>query len=258
MRIRPFLWIIAALMAAQALLGLFADVYRDTGWIRDTWLGNDLVTLGIAVPVLAASIASWRRAGRILSLGVLGYAIYNYAYYLLGAEINSQFPLYVALIVLSILALAGILSTRNEVHAEFEAPPEGRGFAFPAAIFLFIGAGLGAVWLLSWAGYILLGRPLPQASSVFRLVASLDLVLMVCPLVAGGVLLLRKSRYGILIGAIIGIQAFLYLLVLCLNSALISVKAGAFPGELPVWGSLLAVEGSGLGAFLAQMRKRAS
>ncbi len=258
MRIRINLWIIAALMAAQALLGLFADVYRDTGWIRDTWLGNDLITLGIAVPVFAASIASWRRIGRILSLGVLGYSIYNYAYYLLGAEINSQFPLYVALMVLSIIGLASILSTRNELHAEFDTPPEGRGFVYPAAIFIFIGVGLGAVWLLSWAGYILLAKPLPQSSTVFRLVASLDLVLMAFPLVAGGILLLRRSRFGFLISAIIGVQAFLYLLVLCLNSALISIKAGAFPGELPVWAALLAIEGSGILLFLARMRKEAS
>jgi hypothetical protein len=36
---------------------------------------------------------------------MLGYAVYNYAYYLFGARMNELFPLYVLLFVLPIVAL---------------------------------------------------------------------------------------------------------------------------------------------------------
>ena len=40
------------------------------------------------------------------------------------------------------------------------------------------------------------GKTLPQSSSIFRLIASLDLVLMINPLIASGILLFKKNRQG--------------------------------------------------------------
>ena len=83
---------LAALMATQALLGLLASgAYRDVAWIKATWFGNDLVTLLIAVPLLLGAMWSASRGStraRLIWLGVLGYAVYNYTYYVLGAALN--------------------------------------------------------------------------------------------------------------------------------------------------------------------------
>ena len=49
-------------MLAQAALGLmFRAQYRDSEWIATTWLGNDWVTLGIVLPLLAANLKLTRR-----------------------------------------------------------------------------------------------------------------------------------------------------------------------------------------------------
>lgn len=84
----------------------------------------------------------------------------------------------------------------------------GKNYIYLAIIFLFIGVGLGTVWIINWAGYIFVGKALPQSSLIFRLIAGLDLVMMINPLIAGGILLLKKNPQGICIGSIIGIQAF--------------------------------------------------
>jgi len=90
-------------MAVQAALGLlFSDRDRDADWIRATWFGNDLVTLSIAVPLLVAGAVSARRGsscGLLVWLGVLGYSVYNYAFYLFGAALNAFLLLYAIALV---------------------------------------------------------------------------------------------------------------------------------------------------------------
>src|SRR5687767_1322755 len=83
---------LAALMLVQSILGLlFQEQYRDAEWIKATWFGNDWVTLILAVPLLIVAIImanGGSRRGQLVWLGMLGYAFYNYAYYLFGAALN--------------------------------------------------------------------------------------------------------------------------------------------------------------------------
>src|SRR5688572_22737629 len=79
---------LAALMVVQSVLGLlFQGQYRDVAWIQATWFGNDWVTLVAAVPLLVVALVLASRGstrGLLLWLGMLGYAVYNCAYYLFG------------------------------------------------------------------------------------------------------------------------------------------------------------------------------
>jgi hypothetical protein len=83
------------IMVTQASLGLtWWTAYRDDDWIRAAWFGNDWVTLVVAAPLLFRAVI---RAGdgsirhRLLWLGLVGYAVYNYAFYLFGAALNIFF-----------------------------------------------------------------------------------------------------------------------------------------------------------------------
>ena len=86
-------------MVVQSVLGLvFQDQSRDVEWIKATWFGNDWVTLVVAVPLLVIALVMARRGsvpGLLSWLGLVGYAVYNYAYYLFGAALNAFFLLYV-------------------------------------------------------------------------------------------------------------------------------------------------------------------
>ena len=240
--------LLAALMAVQASLGLvLRREYRDVDWIVATWFGNDWVTLVVAVPLLVAGLARSTRGSlraRLIWLGLLGYAVYNYAFYLLGAALNVFFPVYVAAVVLAAVALIRALSATapDAVAAGFSAAP----VRLIGGCLLFIGCGLAAVWIWTWAAHVFAGHPTPVEPEAFRLVAALDLSLMVPALTSGGALLWQRRPWGYVIAAIAGIQGSLYLLVLSVNAVvLISRGLSAPPGELPIWGTLLVITATG-------------
>ena len=139
---------LALLMLAQGLTGLLLrDRYRDADWIRATWFGNDWVTLVVALPLMLTAAARARAGsvrGLLLWLGLLGYAVYNYAFYLFGAALNVFFPLYVASVVLAAVSLILALSTLDagSVADAFEAAAPVR---LVGGVLVAIGSGLAVV-----------------------------------------------------------------------------------------------------------------
>ncbi|MDR7419016.1 MAG: hypothetical protein QN178_08905 [Armatimonadota bacterium] len=233
---------LAILMATQAVLGLvFPDGYRDTGYVRATWCGNDWVTLVVGVPVLITGLLLERRdsvRGRLAWMGALGYGVYNYAFYLFGAALNVFLPLYVGTFLLALVPLILALSCTDAagVAATFRSSTPVR---LVGGYLIVVAAGLTAVWLGMWAAHVFAGRPTPVDPEAFKIVAALDLTVMVPALLTGGVLLRRKHPWGYVIAPIAAIQGALYLLVLSVNSVIFIVRGLAeVPGELPVWGIL--------------------
>ena len=229
-------------MVTQASLGLlFPGAYRDVDWIKATWYGNDLVTLVVAAPLLSIALALLDRGsvrGLLLWLGMLGFAAYNYAFYLLGAALNAFCLIYVVALVLALVLLILAFSSidAQQIADRFDETVPAR---LIGGVLIFIGAGVAFVWTAIWAAYVFADRPTPVESDAFRLVAALDLSFMVPALIVGGVLLWRQTPLGIVIATIASIQGALYLLVLSINSV-VAIQRGlaAAPGELPVWAAL--------------------
>lgn len=73
---------------------------------------------------------------------------------------------------------------------------------------------LGAVWSVLWAGRVVAGAALPVGVEVFRVVAALDLTILVPVLVGGGCLFRRRRPWGYVLGAAAGVMGSGYLLVL--------------------------------------------
>lgn len=233
---------LAGCMGVQALLGLvLPGLYRDAGYVSETWFGNDLVTLVLALPLLLVGLALERRGalpGRLLWLGGLGYAAYNYAFYLFGAALNAFFLLYIAALLLATAAMVLVLS-RTNAHAVAAGFSPRTPVKLVGGYLVFAAVGLTVVWVVMWAGYVLAGRPTPGSPETFKLVAALDLTLMVPALALGGILLWRRHPWGYLIAILASVQGALYLTVLALNGALFILRGLAeAPGELPVWGTL--------------------
>jgi hypothetical protein len=226
-------------MTVQSGLGIvFAHEYRDVEWVRATWFGNDWVTLVVAAPLLIVSVAraatgSIRAA--LVWMGLTGYALYNYAFYLFGAALNAFFPIYVAGVVLAVSVLTLALSHMepNRIAANVGTAARVR---FIGGSLLFIAAGLSTAWIALWAAYVFAGRPTPLEPDAFKLVAALDLSLMVPALSVGGVLIWKRMPWGFVVAALASIQGALYLFVMCVNSVVV-IQRGIVraPGELPIW-----------------------
>ena len=230
---------VAVLMGTQSVLGLaLQGQYRDVEWIRATWFGNDWVTLILALPLLVVALARVRRGsvrGQLLWLGMLGYSTYNYAFYLFGAALNVFFPLYAILLVLSVVGLILALS-RIDVSAVAGGFAVRTPVRIIGGVLVGIGVGLACLWLAMWAGYAFAGRPTPIEPEAFKLVAALDLTVMVPALTTGGILLWRGAAWGFVLATLAGVQGALYLLVLAVNSLIMIRRDLAEPpGELPIW-----------------------
>jgi hypothetical protein len=250
--------VIAALMTAQAALGrLLEGQYRDVAWIRATWFGNDLVTLLLAVPLLVTALVLVRRGSvraLILWLGLLGYSAYNYAYYMLGAALNAFFPLYVLLLILSVVTLILVVSriAASQIAASLRAQTPVRVIG---GYFIFVAASLSLAWFGMWAAYVFAGRPTPVEPEAFKLVAALDTSIMVSLMGFGGVLLWRRNAWGGIVAGLAGIQGSLYLIVLSVNASVaISRSLVEAPGELPVWGGLAVTTVTATAALLRGFR----
>jgi hypothetical protein len=250
---------LAGLMTAQALAGVaFAEHYRDAEPIRTTWFGNDWVTMVLAVPLMLAGLAragGGSIRGLLLWLGMLAYGVYNYAFYLFGAALNVFFPLYVLLLVVSVVALILALASLDVAAVAMSFSPATPARTIGGSL-TGIGIGLASVWIAMWAAHVFGGRPTPVHPEAFKIVAALDLALMMPALVAGGILLWRQRAWGYVIASLSSIQGALYLLVLSVNSA-VAIRRGLAnaPGELPVWGTLFAVTGVIAFVLLANVRR---
>jgi hypothetical protein len=93
LKIPRILSICIAILAAIAALGglLLPGLYRDNPFVTAVWKGNDLVTLAVAVPLLAAAMVfSMRGSVRafLIWMGMLDFMLYNYAFYLFAAAFN--------------------------------------------------------------------------------------------------------------------------------------------------------------------------
>jgi hypothetical protein len=176
--------------------------------------------------------------GRLVVLGIAAYAIYNYAFYLFGAALNAFFPLYAACLLLGVATL-GLGASRYDLTRLASSFAAWTPVRLIGGYLAGVAAGLTVVWLGMWGAYAFAGRPTPIEPEAFKVVAALDLCLMVPALACGGVMLWRRRPAGYLVATVAAIQGALYLLVLSVNAA-IAIRRGvaAAPGELPIWAPL--------------------
>ena len=237
--------IVAALAVVASAGGLFLrGLYRDNTFVTAAWRGSDVVTLIVAVPLLAGAarlaIDGSRRA-LLVWLGMLDYMLYAYAYYVFGAAFNRFFLIYVAIFALStqalIFALAG--TDAGALSAAFGPRTPVRAIA---AYMLIVAAGLSAVYVAQSIGFIVTGE-LPAivvaTGHSTSIVFAIDLSLLVPGLVLGGFWLWQRRPWGYLLAGILNIKGAVYTLGLAVGSWQ-AAKAG-IPGaaaQLPFWGLL--------------------
>ena len=271
MKTASILSILIAILATIASIGglTLNGLYRDNTFVRVTWLGNDWVTLVLAVPILVGTlIFSHRRDSKglkkppesaiLIWMGMLDYMLYNYAFYLFGAAFNWFFLLYVALVGLSIFALIyGLASLdANGISRQFR---ERMPVKWIGGYFLFVAGGLGAVYVTQSISFILTGQ-LPSIIStsghITNVVFALDLTLVIPWLALGAFWLMKRKPWGYIIAGMLSVKGPLYMFILAVNTFLV-IKAGlGGEAELPLWGTLTALGLVASGLFYTNMKPK--
>jgi hypothetical protein len=230
---------VAFLMVVASAAGLFIDgLYQDGPWAREALRGGDLTTLLLAAPILGWSLILSIRGSlpaRAAWIGALAYGIYNYAYYVFGAEFNDLFLLHIALLTLSIWATAVAVASLD-VGAVAAAFRVGRAARWVGGFLVLVGSILGGLWVFLAIRFAVTGKLMADIpADGIHLVFAIDLSLLVPALVVAGVLLWRRTTIGVVFGAVMAVMGGLYqvnLLVAGVFQANADVAgAKAFPPE---------------------------
>jgi hypothetical protein len=234
--------ILIAVLATIASIGglLLEGLYRDNAFVKTTWLGNDAITLFLAIPILVAALVFSSRGSlkaQLVWMGMLDYILYNYAFYLFGSAFNWFFLIYVALVGLSIFALIFGLTNLNVngISQQFgDRPP----VKWIGGYFLFVAFGLTVVYLMLSITFIATGEVpdiVTRSGHVTNVVFALDLILLIPWLVLGAIWLMKRKSWGYIIAGIVNVKAPLYTFILCVNTILVVKKGLGGGDELPLW-----------------------
>jgi hypothetical protein len=153
--------LIVGLMVVASVAGLFVSgLYPDGAWAREALKGGDLATLVLAAPLLLGALilsARGSRRAKVAWVAMLGYSIYNYAYYVFGAELNDVFLLHIAIMSMSIFALA-LLAPRLDVAGIAARIREGAAAEWIGAFLVLVGLGQGGLWAFLIVRFALTGE----------------------------------------------------------------------------------------------------
>jgi hypothetical protein len=143
------------LLAAAALAGVaWPGLYRDAPSLVPQLVGQDWVTLLVAVPALAAAtvaVRRGRRLGVLAALGVHGYAAYSYALYAFGVRHNPLFLVYVAILGTSVWALvAGFAAL--DLRDRAGAAAARLDWRWIGGLFVTLAIAFAALWLADVVG----------------------------------------------------------------------------------------------------------
>lgn len=264
---RPAPWIqlsiAAALLAiAGSVAGLATDrIYRDlTDNFRSQAIGQDIANLALYPALIAAAVAGSHGSlrGYLIWLGLLVYSVYTYMLYSFAVAFGPLFLLYVAVLGLSVYALAGGLLSLDfaGVGRAF-----GRGKAavrFPGILLIVI----AVLFLLLWMAEIvpaLIDGEVPESAtevgSATNPVHVIDLSMMLPLSFLAGVWLLRRRDLGFVFAPV----ALSALTALAIGILVLAVVANqrdgdAIGGVLGMVGTIAVLQVAALWRLLTQVK----
>jgi len=242
--------IIIVLTVIASLGGIFANnIYRDNELVKAVWLGNDIVTLFVAIPIMIGALFfSLRNSlkARLIWMGTLWYMVYNYIFYMYGTTFNKLFLLYVIIFTLSIYALIlalmkiDIKSFKKNISSNIPV-------RWISSYMLFFAIMIGGLWIAQSLSFVFTSEvPLgiTQTGHPSGVVFATDLSLLVSTLIVGAILLLKREVWGYIISIISLTKCLLYPFVLVIGGIIAYQRTGSWDSLTPLhillWiGSLL-------------------
>ena len=195
-------------------------------------IAQDYVTLFLAVPLLGIGLAATRRESAAASLflaGVLAYFLVTYLFYLTMGAYTVLFLVYAALLGCSFFALVLTLIDLDLDQLALALHPDTPA-RFAGAVLFINAVNVALLWLSVVLPPLLDGTIYPVSLEHYTtlIVQGLDLGLLLPLAAVSGVLLWRRTGWGILCGTVY--LVFLSLLMLALVAKVIAI--GLVGGEI--------------------------
>ncbi|MRR14699.1 hypothetical protein EG833_04580 [archaeon] len=187
--------IIAVLMTVASVTSLvLRETIYPTEALFDAFVPNDLINLGVGVPVLLAMMWLTRR-GKLIGLlcwpGALFFVVYNYIAYVFAVPLSAVFLLHLALLTLSAYTLIILCASIDAARVQMLLRP-----AVPAGFSAAVLVLLGALFFFRVVGVVIgsLGSQTPLTGS--ELAVNIADFLITPAWVLGGILLWQKKPLG--------------------------------------------------------------
>ncbi len=234
----------AALLAVTSVAGLMfgtRGLYRPDPGTLPTFIGQDLITLIVALPILLVTLWYVHRGSlRALLLwpGVLVYIAYSYAYYLISPEFNTLYLAYICIVSTSGYGALFLLLTIDPdlVRARFAGSAPVR---WAGGFLVFMSVLIASKWISGILGALATGTQ-PAAKDLG--VWPMDLVVAFPAMFWGGIWLWRRQPLGYLVGAVLLFKAASVGLTLVVTSWLVTWWGEPLDPMLPVY-ALVALGG---------------
>lgn len=193
------LTIVLAAIASAA--GLFVPhLYRDAPVLLPQVYGQDLLTLTVAVPALAISLALARRESPrayVVWLGLTGYILYTYASYAFMTAFNELYLVYTTLLWLSLYTFVSGMA-RIDAQRLKSALDDHRVWPY-VAFELLLAALVGMLWLSEILPATLAGTTPPSIADTglqVNVIHSLDLGVILPAFVLTAYWLWNRRAWG--------------------------------------------------------------
>ncbi|BDZ67667.1 hypothetical protein [Methanobacterium ferruginis] len=213
---------IAFLALIATLAGLFwKELYQhDTISGAAQMMGQDLVTLGICIPILLGTLYLIRKdslRGKLIWMGTIFYFLYSYASMAFLTSYNQLFLVYVAIFSLSLYTLLGELLSLDIRSIKKSFTP-GVIQKITAIFLVIIGLMLAGMWLKMIVSSLLTGvAPSTLETYTTLVIQALDLGVVVPAALITGLLLFKGKEWGYALASILLMKVSL------LGSAILSM-----------------------------------
>jgi len=238
-------YIIIILTVIATLSGIFGKgMYQDNLLVVSAWTGTDIITLLLGVPIFIYSLVLYRKKqilGLLLMFSMIFYSLYNYAFYLFSAALNSIFLIYVLIFALSFYSIL-VLVRKIDVDSINRKFKEKIPVKVIGGFMIIVAIILGVFHISLSLSYVVTGQVPDIVTNVnhpTNPIAALDLSFVVPVALFGGYSLIKKNRWGYLISVVWNVKGFVYMLALS-SAAITGYINGATDTlmELMLWGPI--------------------
>jgi hypothetical protein len=251
------------LLAIAALAGVGWDgIYRrDAASIAAQAIGQDWVTLLVAVPLLAGGVLYARRGsvfGHLVALGVLAYAAYGYLLYSFGSRHNELFLVYVAILGTSVWGLvAGFVALAQ--RRETVPVTTSLAWRWVGGFFIGIAALFALIWLADIVPALVRGET-PATVIAWNTptngVYVLDLGLLLPIIAWTGAALWRRDRAAVPIAGVLLFKiATLGLAIVAMGISEVARGSGVDAGMFATFIALTAITLVAVGHYVRAVRR---
>ena len=233
--------IVIVLTVIASFGGIFVNnIYRDNELIKAVWLGNDIVTLFIVIPIMIGALFfSLRNSlkAQLIWMGTLWYMVYNYIFYMYGAAFNKFFLLYVIIFTLSVYALILVLmkidikSLKQKISSKIPVK-------WISSYMLFFAIVIGGLWITQSLSFVFTNEipiGITQTDNPAGVIFATDLSFLVSTLIVGAVLLRKRELWGYIISIIAMTKCLLYPFVLVIGGIIAYQKTGIWDSLIPLY-----------------------